>query len=63
VAGVSAEEEAREGTGLTPIVDSLSDSTVAEGRSLLSATDLIHAGNEGSMQAYAVSHRLDTCWE
>jgi len=46
VAGVSAEEEAREGTGLTPIVDSLSDSTVAEGRSLLSATDLIHVENE-----------------
>jgi len=36
---------------------------VAEGRSLLSATDLIHVGNEGSLQAYAVSHRLDTCWE
>ena len=46
VAVGGAEEEAREGTGLMPIVDSLSDSTVAEGRSLLSATDLIHVENE-----------------
>ncbi len=37
--GGGAEEEAREGTGLAPIVDSLSDSTMTEGRLLLSATD------------------------
>ncbi len=36
VAGGGAEEEAREGTGRTPIVDSLAESTVAESRLLLS---------------------------
>ncbi len=46
-----AEEEVREGTGCMPIVDSLSESTLAEGRLLLSATDLIHVGNDGSAQA------------
>ena len=37
--GGGAEEEANEGTGHNPIVDSFSDSTMAEGRLLLSATD------------------------
>ncbi len=46
-----AEEEVREGTGCMPIVDSLPESTLAEGRLLLSTTDLIHVGNDGSVHA------------
>ena len=46
-----AEEEVRKRTGCMPIVDSLSESTFSEGRLLLSATDLTHVGNDGSMQA------------
>ncbi len=56
--GGGAEEEAMEGTGHTPIVDSLSDSTMAEGRLLLSATDLTHDGNEGSMHVDTILFRL-----
>ncbi len=39
-------------------MDTLSDSTMAEGRLLLSTTLLIHVGNEESMQAYAILFRL-----
>ena len=39
VADGGAEEEVREGTGCMPIVDSLPESTLAEGRLLLSTTD------------------------
>ena len=46
-----AEEEVREGTGCMPIVDSLPESTLAEGRLLPSATDLTHVGKDGSVQA------------
>ncbi len=51
VADGGAEEEVREGTGCMPIVDSLPESTLAEGRLLLSTTDLIHVGNDGSVHA------------
>ena len=53
VTGGGTAEEAKEGTGCTPTVDSLSDSTLAEGRLLLSATDFLRDGNEGSTQTDA----------
>ncbi len=54
----AAEEEVREGTGCIPIVDSLPESTLAEGRLLLSATDLIHVGHDGSVHADTPIFRL-----
>ncbi len=46
-----AEEEVREGTGCMPSVDSLPESTLAEGRLLLSTTDLTHVRNDESVRA------------
>jgi len=58
VAGSAAEEEAKEATGLTPIVNHMVESTVRKGRPLCTETGLIDFVSGGVLQPCATLVRL-----